>query len=90
MSRELSFRGNFLMKVLLELVWLGVLLLFFHTIFRNTRQIEGWNEQQYLFFLGCYYALEGLIETLFLENSSNVPAFVYRYWPGSPWLTHSC
>ena len=69
LRRELSFRGNFLMKVLLELVWLGVLLLFFHTIFRNTRQIEGWNEQQYLFFLGCYYALEGLIETLFLENS---------------------
>ena len=56
------------MKVLLEVVWLGILLLFFHTIFRNTSRIEGWNEYQYLFFLGCYYALEGLIETLFLEN----------------------
>ncbi len=68
LNRELAFRGNFLMKVLLEVVWLGILLLFFHTIFRNTSRIEGWNEYQYLFFLGCYYALEGLIETLFLEN----------------------
>lgn len=68
LNRELAFRGNFLMKVLLEVVWLAILLLFFHTIFRNTSRIEGWNEHQYLFFLGCYYALEGLIETLFLEN----------------------
>lgn len=68
LNRELAFRGNFLMKVLLEMVWLGILLLFFHTIFRNTSRIEGWNEHQYLFFLGCYYALEGIIETLFLEN----------------------
>ncbi|MCE2805890.1 MAG: ABC-2 family transporter protein [Gemmataceae bacterium] len=68
LNREMAFRGNFLMKVLLEVVWLGILLLFFHTIFRNTSRIEGWNEYQYLFFLGCYYALEGLIETLFLEN----------------------
>lgn len=68
LNREMAFRGNFLMKVLLEVVWLGILLLFFHTIYRNTSRIEGWNEYQYLFFLGCYYALEGLIETLFLEN----------------------
>lgn len=52
LNREMAFRGNFLMKVLLEVVWLGILLLFFHTIFRNTSRIEGWNEYQYLFFLG--------------------------------------
>ncbi len=68
LANELAFRGNFLMKVLVELLWLGILLIFYQIIFKNTSRVAGWNEYQYLFFVGCYYTLEGLIETLFLQN----------------------
>lgn len=66
--RELAFRGNFLVKVFVELLWLGILLIFYRTVFARTSVIATWNEDEYLFFVGCYFALEGLIETLFLEN----------------------
>lgn len=65
---ELAFRANFLVKVFVELLWLGMLLLFNFTVFQQTSNIADWNANQYLFFIGCYFALGGLIETLFLEN----------------------
>jgi ABC-2 type transport system permease protein len=68
LARELAFRGNFLVKVAVEVIWLGILLVFYRTIFAQTRYVAGWDEAQYLFFVGCYFAIEGLIETLFLEN----------------------
>ncbi len=65
---ELAFRGNFLLKMSVEVLWLFILLLFYATLFKSTNSIAGWNEPQYLFFVGCFFALEGLVETLFLEN----------------------
>jgi ABC-2 type transport system permease protein len=33
--------------------------------------VAGWSEPAYLFFVGCYFALQGLIETFFLENCND-------------------
>ena len=65
---ELAFRGNFLIKIFVELLWLGILLLFNFVVFQQTSQIANWSAQEYLFFIGCYFAMGGLIETLFLSN----------------------
>lgn len=65
---ELAFRGNFLIKVFVELLWLAILLLFNYTIFQQTTKIADWDAHQYLFFIGCYFAMGGLLETLFLDN----------------------
>jgi ABC-2 type transport system permease protein len=64
----MSFRGNFLVKVAVELLWLGILLIFYRTVFAKTDVVAGWTEHEYLFFVGCYFALESLIETFFLSN----------------------
>jgi ABC-2 type transport system permease protein len=66
--RELSFRTNFLVKLLVEVLWLGILLVFYRTVFQQTSVVAEWNEAEFLFFVGCYFTLGGLIETLFLEN----------------------
>jgi ABC-2 type transport system permease protein len=65
---EMAFRANFLVKVTVELLWLSLLMIFYQTVFRQTSTIEGWNEAEFLIFIGCYWALEGVIETFFLEN----------------------
>src|SRR6202453_1246699 len=66
--RELSFRTNFLVKIFVEILWLGILLAFYETIFAQTDSVAEWQKPQYLFFLGCYFTMGGLMETLFLEN----------------------
>ncbi len=74
--RELAFRGNFLVKLSVEVLWLGILLIFYRTVFAQTSVVAEWSEAEYLFFVGCYFALNGLIETLFLENCSEFSELV--------------
>jgi len=68
LAREFAFRMNFLVKVSVEVIWLGILLAFYLIIFSKTSVVADWSEPEYLFFLGCYFALAGLIEALFLVN----------------------
>jgi viologen exporter family transport system permease protein len=68
LARELAFRGNFMIKLFVEVLWLFILLAFYETIFTKTNQVATWSKPEYLFFVGCYFALAGLIETLFLQN----------------------
>ena len=67
-ARELAFRFNFVVKISVEVLWLAILLAFYKTIFAKTSVVADWSESEYLFFIGCYFALEGFIETFFLEN----------------------
>jgi ABC-2 type transport system permease protein len=73
---EMAFRGNYLLKVVVEVLWLGLLLLFYDTIYARTSAIGGWTKSEYLFFLGCYTALEGLLETFVLGNCSEFAELV--------------
>jgi ABC-2 type transport system permease protein len=68
LATELAFRANFLVKLVVEVLWLSILLLFYETVFGKTQTVAGWDRHEYLFFVGCHYALAGVIETFFLEN----------------------
>ncbi|MFM7149249.1 MAG: ABC transporter permease, partial [Gemmataceae bacterium] len=76
LASEMSFRANFLVKLVVEALWLGILILFYDLIFQRTQNVAGWDRSQYLFFLGCHYALAGLIETFFLENCTGFAELV--------------
>ncbi len=76
LAREMAFRGNFLVKVAVEVLWLAILLAFYRTVFVKTQNVAGWSEAEYLFFVGCFFALNGLIETLFLENCNDFAELV--------------
>jgi ABC-2 type transport system permease protein len=71
LSREMAFRGNFLVKVSVEIIWLGILVAFYRTVFAKTQLVAGWPEEQYLFFVGCFFAMNGLIEMLFLDSCND-------------------
>ena len=70
LARELAFRGNFLIKMFVEVLWFAILLAFYQTIFSKTSNVASWSESEYLFFLGCYTSLAGIIEAFFLANCS--------------------
>jgi ABC-2 type transport system permease protein len=76
LNRELAFRGNFLVKVSVEVLWLAILIAFFRTVFARTSTIAGWSEPQYFFFVGCFFAMNGLIEMLFLDNCNEFAELV--------------
>jgi ABC-2 type transport system permease protein len=76
LAREMAFRGNFLVKVSVEVLWLAILMAFYRTVFARTTAIAGWSEPQYFFFVGCFFAMNGVIETLFLENCNEFAELV--------------
>lgn len=76
LAREMAFRGNFLVKVSVELLWMGILIAFYRTVFAKTSTIAAWSEPDYFFFVGCFFALNGMIETLFLENCNEFAELV--------------
>jgi ABC-2 type transport system permease protein len=73
---EMAFRANFLAKLTVEVLWLCLLLAFYHSVFRQTSSLADWSQAEFLCFLGCYYALEGTIETFFLENCNEFAELV--------------
>jgi ABC-2 type transport system permease protein len=76
LANELAFRANFLVKIFVEILWLGILLLFYGTIFSKTSVVADWNRNQYLFFIGCHYAMSGVVEAFFLSNCTNFPEMI--------------
>lgn len=76
LAREMAFRGNFLVKVTVEVIWLGIMLAFYQVVFGKTQDIAGWTKPEYYFFVGCFFAINGLIETLFLESCNEFAELV--------------
>ena len=74
--REMAFRGNFLVKVSVEVLWLAIMVAFYRTVFARTSTIAGWTEPQYFFFVGCFFAMNGVIEMLFLDNCNEFAELV--------------
>src|SRR4051812_37380379 len=52
------------------------MLAFYRTVFARTSMVATWPEEEYFFFVGCYFALNGMIETLFLENCNDFAELV--------------
>jgi ABC-2 type transport system permease protein len=68
LARELAFRGNLVIKVFVEVLWLAILLIFYIAVFQVTTKVAGWTEERFLFFVGCYFSMAALVETFFLSN----------------------
>src|SRR5262245_18144300 len=76
LANEMAIRANFLVTLLVEALWLSILIAFYEIVFRNTDLVAGWDRNEYLFFVGCHYALGGLVETFFLENCTGFAELV--------------
>ncbi len=76
LAREMAFRSNFLVKVSVEVLWLGIMLAFYAVIFGKTRMIADWGQAQYLFFVGCFFSMNGFIESVFLDNCNEFAELV--------------
>ena len=66
--REMEFRGNFLIGVFRQLLWLGAFTLLIEVIFQNTDSLSGWARHEVLIVLALSRLIEGIMGTIFLDN----------------------
>lgn len=69
--REISFRVNFLVRVVTELIWVALLIVFFQVIFLQTEQIGSWTKYEYLIFMATGFIINAFVDALFIDNCSN-------------------
>jgi len=75
-TREMSFKGNFLLWIIVELVWFGLQLSFVGVLFSQTRTIGTWTAWQVVLLTGASNFIQQIYQAFFLVNCTNLSELV--------------
>src|ERR687883_1448027 len=74
--RELSFKANFLLWMIVELLWFCGQIVFFSIIFGNVDRIGDWSKWEVVLLVGTHQMIAQLFQAFFFMNISNIPELV--------------
>jgi ABC-2 type transport system permease protein len=74
--RELSFKANFLLWLVVEILWFCGQILFFGIIFGQVDKIGDWSKWEVVLLLGTHQIIAQLFQAFFFINISNIPELV--------------
>lgn len=66
--REMGFKLNFLLWILVELLWFALQLVFMAVIYSHTDRIASWTKWQVVFLVGTNHLVQQLFTGLFMNN----------------------
>lgn len=67
-TREMEFRVNFFLGLIRQFLWLAAFIFLIEIIFRNTTSLSGWGREEVLTILALSRIVEGIMNTLFIDN----------------------
>src|SRR2546421_6062243 len=74
--RELSFKANFLLWMLVEVLWFVGQIVFFGIIFGSVNRIGDWSKWEVVLLVGTHQMIAQLFQAFFFMNISNIPELV--------------
>src|ERR1044072_5100256 len=74
--RELSFKANFILWMIVEVLWFCGQIAFFSIIFGQVDQIGDWSKWEVVLLLGTHQMIAQLFQAFFFVNVSNIPELV--------------
>lgn len=74
--REMSFKANFLLWLLVEILWFCGQIVFFSIIFGNVEQIGDWSKWEVVLLVGTHQVIAQLFQAFFFMNVANIPELV--------------
>lgn len=75
-TRELQFKTNFILWILVELLWFALQLTFIGVIYSHTDHIGDWTQWQVVLLIGTSNFIQQLFTSLFLSNLVNVSELI--------------
>jgi ABC-2 type transport system permease protein len=75
-AREMSFKGNFLLWIIVELLWFGLQLCFVSVLYSQTESIGTWTKWQMVLLVGASNFIQQLYQAFFLTNCTNLSELV--------------
>src|SRR5258708_11554241 len=74
--RELSFKANFLLWMVVEILWFCGQIVFFSIIFANVDRIGDWTKWEVVLWLCTHQMIAHLFQAFFFVNVANIPELV--------------
>ena len=74
--REMSFKGNFILWIFVEILWFGLQLCFVTVLFAQTETIGTWTKWQMVLLVGASNFIQQLYQAFFLTNCTNLSELV--------------
>jgi ABC-2 type transport system permease protein len=75
-AREMSFKGNFLLWIVVELLWFALQLCFVGVIFRETTTVGTWTQWEMVLLVGASNLIQQLYQAFFLVNCTNLSELI--------------
>jgi ABC-2 type transport system permease protein len=75
-TREMTFKTNFLLWILVELLWFGLQLGFIGVLYLHTDHIGSWTKWQVVLLIGASHFIQQIFQAFFLINCANLSELV--------------
>jgi len=74
--REMTFKTNFILWIVVELCWFSLQLTFIQVLYLHTDSIAGWSKWQVVLLIGASHLIQEIFQALFLINCVNLSELV--------------
>jgi ABC-2 type transport system permease protein len=75
-AREMSFKGNFLLWIVVELCWFGLQLSLVSVIYGQTGSVGTWTKWQMVMLVGASNLIQQVYQAFFLVNCTNLSELI--------------
>jgi len=75
-AREMSFKSNFLLWILVEVLWFGLQLSFISVLYLHTEHIGTWTKWQVVLLIGGSHFIQQVFQAFFLVNCTNLSELI--------------
>ncbi len=73
LSRELMFKANLILWVVVEFLWFAIQLAMVEVIFSHVRELAGWNKYEMILLIGTSHLVQQLFQFVFMINCIDLP-----------------
>ena len=74
--REMGFKTNFLLWIIVELLWFALQLAFIAVVYQHTDRIGDWSKWQVVLLIGAAHFIQQLFQGLFLGNITQLSEYI--------------
>ena len=77
-SKAMEFRVDFFFRILMDIIYYLVNILFFKVLYLHTPMLAGWDEQQIMIFVSSYIMVDAISMTVFSSNMWWLPFLINK------------
>src|SRR5947208_818667 len=75
-TREMTFKSNFLLWIFVELLWFGLQLSFIGVLYLHTDQIGTWKKWEVVMLIGASHFIQQIFQAFFLVNCTQLSELI--------------